>query len=63
MSKLLNFAWQQRVKLRTGGDKLCAKGNKLWAEAVITKYGPEMTIEWFSTGCKLGNGKEFKDVV
>lgn len=96
MSKLLDFAWQQRAKLRAEGNKLWAEsgklraesnklyaegnklyaeGNKLYAEgdklyaegdilwyaAITAKYGQKITVEWTNDGCKLGNGKEFKN--
>lgn len=60
MSKFLNFAWEQRNKLRAEGDKLWAEGDRLWAEAVIIKYGPKTTIEWNTDGCIVNGDKEFK---
>ena len=51
--------WAEGAKLRAEGAKLWAEGDKLWAEGVIQFCG-NITIEWTSTGCKLGNGLEFK---
>jgi len=69
MSKLLNFAWEQRAKLQAEGsklwaegDKLHAEGSRLWAEAVIAEYD-NVIIEWAYDGCIVNGNKEFKDVV
>ena len=57
--KVLNFAWEQRLKLRAEGSKLWAEGDKLWAEgsklwaegsklwaeAILKTYG-NIKLEW-----------------
>ena len=50
----LMSAWKHRLKL-------CAEGDKLWAEAVIEVHG-NITMEWKSpTHCVLGTGEEFTE--
>ena len=55
----LKVAWQQRMKLQ-------AEGDKLWAEAILARFG-NITLEWKnwdekkqSYECHLENGEVYK---
>ena len=47
-------------KLHAEGSKLHAEGSLLFINTVIEVYGKKITIEWTTTGCKLGNGMKFR---
>ena len=52
--------YAEHNKLCAERNKLCAEGNILFFTAVIAEYG-NVTTEWTETGCRLGNGVEFKE--
>ena len=54
--------WMQRGKLYAEGDKLRAKGHKLWADAVLKEFGPGCTMEWDGGTCTLSVGEVYLPV-